>query len=84
MILRPHDNRIVVVLQLSSYHLHIISGAFTSNYITWNLMLIYVLAFVEITLSWDKKHTKNNQKAFIVTISNIVIFQHMITITSYF
>ena len=47
-------------------------------------MLIYVLAFVEITLSWDKKHTKNNQKAFIVTISNIVIFQHMITITSYF
>jgi len=24
-----HDNRIVVVLQLSSYRLHIISGAFT-------------------------------------------------------
>jgi len=29
MISRAHDNRIVVVLQLSSYHLHIISGAFT-------------------------------------------------------
>jgi len=29
MILRAHDNRIVVVLQLSSYRLHIISGAFT-------------------------------------------------------
>jgi len=29
MILRAHDNRIVVILQLSSYHLHIISGAFT-------------------------------------------------------
>ena len=29
VILRAHDNRIVAVLQLSSYHLHIISGAFT-------------------------------------------------------
>jgi len=29
VILRVHDNCIVVVLQLSSYHLHIISGAFT-------------------------------------------------------
>ena len=29
VILRAHDNRIVVVLQLLSYRLHIISGAFT-------------------------------------------------------
>ena len=29
VILRAHDNRIVVVLQLSSYRLHITSGAFT-------------------------------------------------------
>ena len=29
VILRAHDNHIVVVLQLSSYRLHIISGAFT-------------------------------------------------------
>jgi len=28
MILRAHDNRIVVVLQSSSYRRHIISGAF--------------------------------------------------------
>ena len=28
VILRAHDNRIVVVLQLSSYRLHMISGAF--------------------------------------------------------
>jgi len=28
-LLRAHDNRIVVVIQLSLYHLHIISGAFT-------------------------------------------------------
>jgi len=28
MILRAHDNCIAVVLQLSSYRLHIISGAF--------------------------------------------------------
>ena len=32
VILRAHDNRIVVVLQLSSYHLHIISGAFAYNF----------------------------------------------------
>jgi len=31
VILRAHNNRIMVVLQLSSYHLHIISGAFTQN-----------------------------------------------------
>jgi len=31
VILGAHDNRIVVVLQLSSYRLHIISGAFTEN-----------------------------------------------------
>jgi len=29
VILRAHNNHIVVVLQLLSYHLHIISGAFT-------------------------------------------------------
>jgi len=29
VILRAHDNRIVMVLQLSSYRLYIISGAFT-------------------------------------------------------
>jgi len=29
VILRTHDNRIMVVLQLSSYRLHIISGAFS-------------------------------------------------------
>ena len=29
VILRAHDNHIVVVLQLSSYHLYLISGAFT-------------------------------------------------------
>jgi len=28
VILRAHDNHIVVVLQISSYHLHIISGGF--------------------------------------------------------
>jgi len=28
VILRAHDNRIVVILQLSSYRLHIISSAF--------------------------------------------------------
>ena len=31
VILRAHDNYIMVVLQLSSYRLHIIGGAFRHN-----------------------------------------------------
>jgi len=82
VILRAHDNCIVVVLQLSSYRLHIISGALHEirhtlpemQYLDMHTTHLSACLHKNYSYLARKVYKKNNPKGIIVIILNIVIF----------